>query len=183
MLRAEARACAVRGAYYQRQRNLAVGHVARLGDLVGDDVPAHREEIREHNLRDRLQAGHRRAHRGAENRLLRYRAIAHAPGSELVEQPDGRLEHATGVRDVLAEKYHALVARHLLRDAGRDRFAIGQFRHAEPPSTHTFFSISSIDGSGDALAVAVAASTLPIASASMSFNVGSLKPSLSRRSR
>jgi len=39
-----------------------------------------------------------------------------------------------GLCDVLADKHHVLVARHLLGDAAGDRLAIGQFRHSHPPS-------------------------------------------------
>ena len=53
---------------------------------------------------------------------------------ELLVEPDRRLEHAAGLGDVLAEEDDVLVARHLLRDAAGDRVAIGQFRHAQPPS-------------------------------------------------
>ena len=134
MLRAEARARAVRGAHHQRAFQLPVRHVAALGKLVRDVVEAHREEIREHDLGDRLQAGHRGAHRGAQDRLLGDRAVLHAPRAELLVQPDRRLEHAAGLADVLAEEDDVGIARHLLRDAAGDRFAIGQFRHAQPPS-------------------------------------------------
>ncbi len=134
MLRAEARAGAVRGAHHQRALELPVGHVAALRELVRDIVEAHREEVREHDLGDRLQPGHRGAHRGAQNRLLGDRAVAHAPGPELLVEADGRLEHAAGLGDVLAEEDHVGIARHLLRNAARDGLAIGQFRHAQPPS-------------------------------------------------
>ena len=134
MLRAEARARAVRGAHHQRALELPVAHVAALGEFVRDVVEAHREEIREHDLGDRLQPGHRRAHRGAKDRLLGNRAVFHAALAELLEQPDGRLEHAAGLADVLAEEDDVGIARHLLRDAAGDRLAIGQFRHAQPPS-------------------------------------------------
>ena len=53
---------------------------------------------------------------------------------ELLVQPDRGLEHAAGLGHVLAEEDHVRVARHLLGDAARDRVAIGQFRHAKPPS-------------------------------------------------
>ena len=134
MLGAEARAAAVAGAHDQRTLDLAVGHVAALGELVGDIVEADRDEVREHDLGDRLQSGHRRAHGGAEDRLLGDRRVAHAQRAELLEQPDGRLEHAAGLGDVLAEEHHVGVARHFLRDAADDRVAISQFRHAKPPS-------------------------------------------------
>ena len=134
VLRAEARAGAVRRAHHQRAFELAVRHVAALGEFVGDIVEADREEIREHDLGDRLQAGHRRAHGGAQDRLLGDRAIAHALRAELLVQPDRGLEHAAGLGHVLAEEDHVGIARHLLRDAAGDRVAIGQFRHAKPPS-------------------------------------------------
>ena len=35
---------------------MPVGHVSRLGDLVGDPVPADRQEVAEHDLGDRAQA-------------------------------------------------------------------------------------------------------------------------------
>ena len=129
MLRAEARARAVAGAHHQRTFHLPVGHVAALRKFVGDVVEAHRDEIREHDFGDRLQPGHRRAHRGAEDRLFGDRRVAHAQRTELLVQPDRRLEHAAGLGDVLAEKHHVRIARHFLRDAAGDRIAIGQFRH------------------------------------------------------
>ena len=134
MLRAEARAAAVAGAHDQRALELAVRHVAALGEFVGDIVEADREEIREHDFGDRLQTGHRRAHRGAEDRLLGDRRVAHAQRAELLVKADGRLEHAAGLGDVLAEEHDVGIARHFLGDAAGDGVAIGQFRHAKPPS-------------------------------------------------
>ena len=134
VLGAEARAGAVAGAHHQRAFDLAVRHVTALGEFVGDVVEAHREEVREHDLGDRLQAGHRRAHGGAQDRLLGDRRVAHAQRAELLVQTDGRLEHAAGLGHVLAEEHHVGIARHFLRDAAGDRVAIGQFRHAQPPS-------------------------------------------------
>ena len=125
VLRAEARAAAVARLDHERQLHLAVRHVARLRDLVHDDVPADREEVRKHDLGDRPQARHRGAHRGAQDRLLGDRRVAHARRAELVEQADGRLEHAARARDVLAEEHDVFVAAHLLRHAGGDRVAIG----------------------------------------------------------
>jgi hypothetical protein len=109
-------------------------HVAALGELVGDVVEAHGEEVRKHDLGDRLQAGHRRAHGGAEDRLLGDRTIAHALGPELLVEPHRGLEHAASLGHVLAEEDHVGVAAHLLSNAAGDGIAIGQFRHAKPPS-------------------------------------------------
>src|SRR4029450_7926648 len=97
MLRAEARAGAVAGAYHQRALELAVRHIAALAELVGNVVEADREEVREHDLGDRLKPGHGRAHGGAEDRLSGDRGVAHAEGAELLVEADGRLEHAASL--------------------------------------------------------------------------------------
>ncbi len=81
-----------------------------------------------------FKPGHRRAHGGAEDRLLGDRRVAHAQRPELLVKPDRRLEHAAGLGDVLAEEHHVGVARHFLGDAADHGVAIGQFRHAKPPS-------------------------------------------------
>src|ERR1700722_11133420 len=125
MLRAEARAAAIAGANHQRQRDLAVGHVARLGNLVGDEIPAHRHKLRAPDYGDRLEAGHRRAHGGAQDALLGDRRIAYPPWPEFLEQTDAGLEDAARSRDILTQEYDRLVAFHFLRDTRRDRVAIG----------------------------------------------------------
>ena len=134
MLRAETHAAAVAGSDHQRTGQLAVRHVAKLRHFIGDIVEADGEEVGEHDFRDRPQSRHRRAHRGAENRLFGDRRVAHAQRSELLVEADRRLEHAARLGDVLAQEDDALVALHLLGDAARDGVAIGQFRHAQPPS-------------------------------------------------
>ena len=55
-------------------------------------------------------------------------------GPKLLVEADRGLEHAARLGDVLAQEDDALVALHFLRDAARDGVAIGQFRHAQPPS-------------------------------------------------
>ena len=133
VLGAEAEAAAVGGADHERHRHLAAGHVAHLRDLVGEVVPAAGEEVGEHDLRDRPHPGHRRAHGGADDGLLGDRGVPHPLRAELLEQPDGRLEHALGRADVLAEADHRRVAAHLARDALGDRLAVGD--HVPPRGT------------------------------------------------
>ena len=111
--------------------------------------------------------GHRRAHRCAEDRLLRDRRVAHALRAESLEQPDRRLEHAARTADILTEEDHVRVAFHLLRDRASNRVAIGQFRHDEPPSDHTSRISMSSPGGGEALASTVAVSTSPSAVSSI----------------
>ena len=124
VLRAETRARAVAGLDDERQLDLAVRHVAGLRDLVRDDVPAHGEEVGEHDLGDRAQARHRGAHGGAQDRLLGDGRVLHALAAELVEEPDGGLEHATGSGDVLAQEHDVGITAHFLRHAGRDGLTI-----------------------------------------------------------
>src|SRR5258707_3259285 len=183
VLRAEARTRAVCRADDERNRDLPVAHVAGLGDFVGDVIPAASEEIREHDLGDRLQARHRRAHRRAEDGEFRDRRVLHAPGAELFEQPDRGLEHAARGGRVLAEQYDALVAPHFLRDSGGDRFPVAQLRHALPPSAHTSVMADSSAGVGDALAASVAWSSFAMASASIFASVASAIPLSSSRLR
>jgi hypothetical protein len=125
MLRPETGAAAIAGAYDERDFHLPVGHVAALGEFVGDIVEAHGDEVGEHDLSDRLEAGHRRAHGGAQDRLLGDGRVAHAQGAELFVEADRRLEHAAGFGDVLAEEHDVRVARHFLSDAANDGVAIG----------------------------------------------------------
>ena len=134
MLGAEARARAVGGAHDQRAFELTVGHVPALADLVGDVVEAHRKEIGEHDLGNRLEAGHGGPHGCAQNGLLGDGTVAHALFPELLIEPDRGLEHAARLAHVLAEKDHVGVARHFLGDATGNGIAVGQFRHAKPPS-------------------------------------------------
>jgi hypothetical protein len=134
VLGAEPGTAAVGGADDQRDLDLAVRHVAGLGDLVDDDVPAHGEEVAEHDLGDGPEPGHRGPHGRAEDRLLGDGRVHHPTGSELVEETHGRLEDAAGPGDILADEEHPVVTLHLLGDAPGDGVAVGQFRHWAPPS-------------------------------------------------
>ena len=124
MLRAEPRAAAIGRAHHQRHVHLATGHIAGFRHLIDDDVPAHGEEIGKHDLGDRPQTGHRRAHSRTENGLLGDRGVAHPHRTEFVEQPDRGFEHTACRADIFAEENDVLVALHFLRDAGGNRFAI-----------------------------------------------------------
>src|SRR5438105_11311570 len=183
MLRAEARARTVRRADHERERDLSVRHVSRLGDLVRDQIPARGQEVGEHDLGDRTEPRHRGAHRRPGDRLLRDRRVADTLGSEPLEQPDRRLERATSVGHILAEEEDERVAFHLLRDALRDGLPIGQFRHADPPSLQTSRSMIDNDGLGDAVAISVASSTSRSASASIAVSISARPPAASRAGR
>ena len=67
---------------------------------------------------------HRRADRGADDRLLRERRIEDALRAEPLLQPLGRLEGAAVDADVLAEDEDAFVALHLLEERLADRLEV-----------------------------------------------------------
>ena len=128
-------------------------------NLVDDHVPGHREEVGEHQLGDRAQAGHGGAHRGAHDGLLADGRIADPLRAERVEEPLGELEDAARHSDVLLDQEDVRVAPHLLGDASGEDRTIGEFRHAVPPSDQTSVASSSGLGSGLARALASAAAT------------------------
>ena len=55
-------------------------------------------------------------------------------GPNCSSSPTVALNTPPARRDILAEEHDVGVALHLLRDAARHGVAIGQFRHAQPPS-------------------------------------------------
>src|SRR5262249_38837816 len=134
VLRAETRTGAISRTHHERAFDLAVRHITALGKFIRNVIEADRKEIREHDFGNRFQAGHCRAHSPTENGQLGYRSVAPAQRSELLVQANGRLEYPAGLGYVLSEEDHVGVAFHLLRDTADDRVAIGQFRHAQPPS-------------------------------------------------
>ena len=165
VLRPEAHAAAVARPDHEGARQLSVRHVPELRHFIGDVVEADGEEVGEHDLCDRTQARHRCAHCSAENRLFGDRRVAHPQRSKLFVETDCRFEYAARLADVLAEEDDAIVTLHLLRDAARDGVAIGQFRHAQPPSAYTSWVNNSMGAGGDALHASVAASTFRLLSA------------------
>src|SRR5262249_6588153 len=99
------------------------------------------------------------------------------------EQAHGGLEHAARGSGVFAEQYHALVALHLLRDAGGDRVAIAQLRHALPPSAQTSVIAVSGAGVGEAFAASVAFSSFAIDSDSICASFASETPAATSLAR
>ena len=156
VLGAEAEAAAVGGAHHQRHGDLAAGHVAHLGDLVGEVVPAAGEEVGEHDLGDRPHPGHRGAHRGADDGLLGDRRVPDPLGAELLEQPDGRLEHARRPRRCPRRgrppSGRAASPGRCPRRPPRGRCVTSAM--PQPPSAHTSVNASAGSASGASFAAA-----------------------------
>ena len=109
-----------------RAFHLPVGHVPALRKLIGQIVETDRNEVREHDLGNRLQPGHGRAHGGSHDRLFRDRRIAHAQRAESIEESRlSGFEDAAGFAYILAQEDHIGVALHLLRNAAGHGVAIG----------------------------------------------------------
>ena len=70
-----------------------------------------------------------RADRRADDRGFRDGRVDDALASEPVQQAFGHLEGAAESADVLPQDEDAVVARHLLREAGADRFEVGGLHH------------------------------------------------------
>ena len=92
-------------------------------------------------------------------------------------------DYNAGRTHVLADEIDHRISRHLLGNARRDRLAEAQFRHAAPPSLHTWRSISSTRAGAPWRASWVAASTFCWARVSISLTSASPMPAASSRSR
>ena len=144
MLGGGAEAGAVHRAHDQGRGRLAAEHVAELGGLVEDLVEADAEEVDEHQLGHRPQAGGGGARRGADEGALGDRRVEHPVAAELRHQALGDAErsapgvvlagcaHAAG--DVLAHDDHPRVALHLLAQRLVDRLPVGLLGHRCPRS-------------------------------------------------
>ena len=130
MLGREADAAAVRHPERHRDVGLAAGHVPVLRELVRDLVEADAREVGEHDLRDGPQTGDGGSECAADDRLLRDRRVADAAGTEAVEEPGSRLEHAACGADVLAEQEDPLVALELLLERPDNAFPVRELAHA-----------------------------------------------------
>ena len=183
MLGAETQTASVARTDHQWKGQLTVGHVATLGDLVGDDVPTDREEVGEHDLGDRTQPRHGGTHRGSEDRLLTDGRVTHAYIAELLEQTHGAFKDPARRAHVLAQHHDGRVAAHLLGDAPRDCLAVRQLRHAAPPSAHTSFNKRSSPGMGPAFASSVANSTSRRTDSSIAARSSSATPASRSRVR
>jgi hypothetical protein len=98
----------------QRDALLLVREVPVLGGLVDEAVHRERDEVGEHDLEDGAQPGCGATERGAGERELGDRRVEDAVGAVALREAGRRLEDAAGVRHVLAEEHHVLVAPELL---------------------------------------------------------------------
>ena len=119
VLGAVALARAALGPEHERHRQLSAGHEVRLGRLVDELIERERDEVDEHDLDHRPQAGLGGADRHTAYRALADRRITYALAAELLRQP-GRGQVRAALGDVLAEHDHALVLAHRAREGRGD---------------------------------------------------------------
>src|SRR5579875_65593 len=137
----------------ERALCLATKHIAQLGTLVEDHIPADAEEIDEHQLDDGTQAGGSGAYGGADEARLGDGRIQHALAPEFFHQPLRDAKHAApGVllleaadagssRDILTHQNNARITLHLLPQRLVDRLGKGQLTNCD---SHDLSSPSSL---------------------------------------
>jgi hypothetical protein len=100
------------------------GHEPGLGGVVDQLVHADADEVHDHQLGHRSEAGDGGAHRGADDGRLGDRRVADPVGPEGGREPLGDLGDPTGrVGQVLAEEDHVGVGGQRLRQGGVEGLA------------------------------------------------------------
>ncbi len=116
-------------AEHRRHAHLAAGHVAHLGGGVHQLIDREQGKVPGHELDDRPEPGHRRAHAEAGEAELGDGRVHHAHRSELVEQPAAHLVCALIDPDFLSHEKDVGVALHLLTEGSVEGISVGQDRH------------------------------------------------------
>jgi len=102
MLRRGPQAGARHGANDEGNARLAAEHVTQLGGLIEQRIEGHADEVHEHQLDDRPQAGGGGADGDAHEAHLADRRVAHAIGTEgLVQAARHSHDSTPGLRDAL----------------------------------------------------------------------------------
>ena len=114
----------------QHDRHRRARAVALLGRHRDEVVPGARDEVGELHLRDGPHPHQGGPGRACDDRRLREGHVDHAPGTELVLEPQGDLEGAAVDAHVLAEHEHPIVTPHLLSETVADRLQVGLLGHA-----------------------------------------------------
>ena len=109
-----------------RDRERAGGHVAELRRLVEDRVQADPDEVHEHDLDDRPQAGHRRADGGADVAHLADRRIQDTVGTEPVIEPLRDGEDPAAGADVDPDQHDRVVLGHRVGHALVERVDVAR---------------------------------------------------------
>ena len=110
-------------------RNLPVGHVQHLGRAVDDLVEGEEREVEGHELADRAQPGHRRAHAKPREAQLADRRIDDPPVPVPFQHPARDLVGAVVLGDLLAHEKDGVVPVHLLAHGGVQGIPVGQLSH------------------------------------------------------
>ena len=97
------------GANDQRDRELAAGHVPDLGGVVHDLVHGQKAEVDGHQLDHGTQAGHGRAHAGADDDRFGQGGVLDAFLPVLLPETLGDGEGAAVGSDVLPHEEDALI--------------------------------------------------------------------------
>ncbi len=125
-------AAAAGAAHHDGQLGLAAEHVAHLGHLVNDLVEGNKEEVYEHDLHHRPQAGGGRPHGQAEDGRFGDGSVNHPLGPEPLKQAQGD-PHGGMLAHVLAGDEDGGVAFHLLLEGFIEGHEINDRAHSLAP--------------------------------------------------
>ena len=152
MLTCCAHACANHRADDQWTACLSTKHIAKLGALVVNHIPADAEEVDEHQFRYWTQTGSSCTDCRSNKACLGNRSVEHAVASEFLNQPLGDTEHATpcifalkvddtrSSSDILPHQNNARIAAHLQPHCLVDRLSIGQLANGDSHDITPFIS-------------------------------------------
>src|SRR5260221_302153 len=102
-------------------------HVVNFRRLVHQLIHRQRQKIPEHDVHNRPQTSHRRAHAHPGKPRLRNRCIQHALRPKLFHQSGQHLERRPCLRHVFSKNAHARIAPHLFRQCFAHRLRKCQF--------------------------------------------------------
>src|SRR4030095_16399148 len=128
MERPSVHATAGRTAYDERDADASP--VPRLRGEIGDHVEGTGDEVYELRPGDGAHSHHRGTDRGPDDGRFGERRVDDALLAELLDQTVGDFEGASVDADVFAQQEHALIAGHLLANAGPDRVHVGRLSFA-----------------------------------------------------
>src|SRR6266700_1366500 len=135
--------CTDHGADDERATSFTTEHIAQLGPLIEDHVPAHAKEIYKHQFSNRTETGGSSTHGCANITGLGNWSIEHTLASKFLHQPFGDTEDATtgiiilkGCHTcttgyILSHQNNSWITAHLQAHSFVDGLGIGKFTNCD----------------------------------------------------
>lgn len=129
MLGCRADPSASRQTNYHGHGDLPAEHIAHLRRLIHQLIHAHRQEVTEHQLSDRTQAGGGGANGGTNDGAFRNRGIPYPLLTKLIEHTGTHTETAAKSANIFTEQQYIGVFTHPDTHAFPDGFCITHLFH------------------------------------------------------